>query len=153
MSFITAERLFSNQDATSVDLTRLFTSNVTDMNHMLADNSQLTQIIGLRCLMVSEVSDMSYMFENDSALTSLDLSALHLNNLENIEGMFKGCSALQELRLTSIHFLSGDYQPLYQQSDIFTGIPDDCHIIVNTDEEATAIYQEYPNLTNVTSSG
>lgn len=152
VTFTTAELLFNNQGATSLDITRLYTSNVTDMNHMLADNADLEEIIGLPNLMTSRVTDMSYMFENDTSLTHIDLSALRLNNLTTIEGMFKNCSALQELRLTSINFMAQPNDYLYEQPDIFTGIPNNCHVIVNTEVEATMIRDTYPNLTNVTTA-
>lgn len=152
ISFLTAANLFNNQGAITLDITRLYTPYVTDMNHMLSDNADLEEIFGLRNLMVSKVTDMSYMFENDASLGYIDLSALRLNNLTNIEGMFKNCSSLQELRLTSINFMTQTNTYLYEQPDIFTGIPNNCHVIVNTDVEATMIRNTYPNLTNVTTA-
>lgn len=151
-TFTTAEALFAHQQANSLDITQLYTQHVTDFNHMLADNPNLSDIIGLDCLITDSAQDISYMFENDTSLTRLDLSSLRLNQVGNIEGLFKGCSSLTEIIVTSINFSSLDYPELYTQPDIFTGVPDDCHIVTNTEEEANKISSVYPNLTNVTSA-
>lgn len=150
--FITAEALFASQQAVSLDVTQLYTQNVTDFNHMLANNPNLQNIIGLDCLMTDNAEDISYMFENDTALTKIDLSQLRLNNVKNIEGLFKGCSSLTELNFTSILFSTAGRSYLYQQPDIFTGVPDNCHIIVADTETQVIIMKAYPNLKNVTTN-
>lgn len=151
-TFTTAESLFASQQAESLDVTRLYTQNVTDFNHMLANNPNLDTIIGLSCLITDAAEDISYLFENDTSLTEIDLSQLRLNKIQNIEGLFKGCTGLQEINFTSIVFSVAGRSYLYQQPDIFTGVPNNCHIIVADTETQTLIMQEYPNLTNVTTT-
>lgn len=152
IQFTTAAFLFAFQQASSLDVTRLYTQNVTDFNHMLSNNPNLQNIIGLDCLMTDNGENISYMFENDSALTKVDLSQLRLNKVTSIEGLFKGCSSLTEIDITSILFSNASSLHLYQQPDIFTGVPDNCHIIVADAETQVMIMKAYPNLTNVTTT-
>ena len=111
---------------TSIDLSALDTSEVTNMVFMFAgcssltsldlsnfDTSKVTSMIsmfdicsGLTSLDVSnfdtsEVTNMSYMFSDCSSLTSLDLSNFDTSNVTAMEGMFMGCSNLTSLDLSS----------------------------------------------------
>ena len=152
LSFTNAAFLFSKQQAVSLDMTRLYTQHVVDFSHMLSDNPNLKKIIGLEHLITDSAKDISHMFENNTSLTHVDLSHLRLKQVTNIEGLFKGCSSLTEINFTSILFSAAGRSYLYSQPDIFTGVPDDCHIIVADAETQVMIMKTYPNLTNVTTT-
>lgn len=150
--FTTANNLFYQQQATVLNLTHVYTSNVTSFSYALAANSLLTEIIGLHLLDTHNATDISYMFYNDVALTRLDLSQLYLDEVETIEGLFMNCVNLQYLDVRSIDFAyappNGD--PIITQPNVFTGVPDDAVIIVSGENQYQAIHAVYPNLTNIT---
>ena len=108
---------------TSIDLSSLDTSQVTDMSYMFTacsrltsldlsnfDTSQVTNMSWMFCaepgsLMnieeinvssfdTSQVTDMSYMFTACSRLTSLHLSNFDTSNVTNMSTMFAYCSSL-----------------------------------------------------------
>ena len=53
--------------------------------------------IDLSKLNTTNVSDMSSMFENCSGLKSIDLSSLDTKNVTNMESMFSGCFNLSNI--------------------------------------------------------
>ena len=83
---------------TSIDLSGLDTSNVTNMDYMFYGCSALTEI-DLSSFDTSKVPNMSYMFSNCGALTKIDLSKFNTSNVTNMGYMFYGCSALTEIVL------------------------------------------------------
>ena len=78
----------------------LDTSNVTNMNYMLAGCSSLTSL-DLSNLDTSNVTSMESMFDECSSLTSLDLSNFNTSNVTNMRSMLSGCSSLTTLDLSS----------------------------------------------------
>ena len=87
----------------AIDIAKLDTSNVTSMNSMFSDCSQLTSVGGLSNWDTSNVADMSYMFKRCSHLTSVDdLSNWDTSNVTRMNSMFSDCS-----QLTSVGNLSG----------------------------------------------
>ena len=150
--FTDAARLFYQQQATGLDLTHVYTGNVTSFSYALACNSLLQDITGINLLDTRSAVDISYMFKDDIALTKVDLSELCLDNVTDISGLFQGCTALTELNLSSIDFTREDDQgqPIITCPDIFTGVPDDCMIWVAGETQRNAILGEYPNLTDIT---
>jgi len=117
---------------TSIDLSSLDTSQVTNMNSMFSgcsslisldlsnfDTSQVTNMSWMFCaepgsLMnieeinvssfdTSQVTDMSYMFTACSRLTSLDLSNFDTSNVTNMSTMFAYCSSLTNLDVSNFN--------------------------------------------------
>ena len=77
---------------TSIDLSALDTSEVTDMNGMFGGCSGLTNL-DVSKFDTSQVTDMSSMFSGCSSLTSLDLSNFDTSNVTNMHFMFCECPA------------------------------------------------------------
>ena len=84
---------------TSVNLSGLNTSSVTDMSDMFGNCSHLTSV-DLSGLNTSNVTTMQDMFNNSSQLTSLDLSGLNTSSVTNMSYMFRGCTSLQTVNLS-----------------------------------------------------
>lgn len=150
--FTTAVHLFYQQQATLVDVTHVYTGNVTTMGYALAANVLLKEIKGLELLDTHNVTDIGYMFSDNAALTHIDLSKLNFRKVMQVEGLFKGCTSLEYLDVRSIDFsrLDSNGNPLINQPDVFTGVPDSCEIWVGGQEQAAIISSIYPNLTNIT---
>ena len=82
-----ASGLFSGYNQTSsLDLTNLDTSNVTDMSWMF-ENTSATSIKGLDNFNTSKVTNMIGMFDNSKA-TTLDLSSFNTSNVTDMSHMF-----------------------------------------------------------------
>ena len=81
---------------TSVNLNKLDTSNVTDMNYMFNNCSKLTSIDFSRWN-TSKVTNMSDMFSYCNSLTSLDLSGWNTSKVTNMRYIFNGCSSLTSI--------------------------------------------------------
>ena len=82
---------------TSIDLSNLNTSNVTNMAYMFYHCSGLTSL-DLSNFDTSKVTNVKYMFGYCSGLTSLDLSGWDLTNVTtytNYSSMFSNCKSLQ----------------------------------------------------------
>ncbi len=99
----------------SVDLSGLDTSKVTDMSSMFNNCSSLRSL-NLSSFDTSRVTDMSYMFDGCSKLSSLNLSSFDTANATNMHGMFADCYSLKSLNLS--HF-----ETLYvtDMSSMFSG--------------------------------
>ena len=76
-------------EMTSIDLSALDTSNVTDMRYMFAGCNSLTSL-DLSNFDTSKVTDMSYMFTFCQNLTSLDLRNFDTSKVTNMKWMFGG---------------------------------------------------------------
>lgn len=150
--FTSADYLFYQQQATSLNLTHVYTGNVTTFRYALAANRKLTDITGLQLLDTHRATDISYMFAHNSALKRLDLSSLCLANVDNIEGLFYGCTGLEYLDVRGINFRQNSTREpsLISQPNIFDGVPDDCIIWVSGSDQREAILARYPNLTGIT---
>ena len=102
----------------SADISKMDTSEVTDMSNMfdmnvdicMIDNS-LQEIIGISNFDTSNVIDMSNMFYYCYQLTSLDVSNFDISNVTNIAGMFCGCSGLTSLDVS--HFNTANVTNMY----------------------------------------
>ncbi len=87
-----AAGLFSRYNQTSsLDLTNLDTSKVTDMSQMFSYN-KATSIKGLENFDTSKVTDMSYMFQYSQA-TTLNLSSFDTSNVTDMSWMFRNSQA------------------------------------------------------------
>ena len=85
---------------TSIDLSSLDTSEVTNMSCMFSGCSSLTNL-DVSKFDTSEVTNMVGMFEGCEGLTSLDVSKFDTSNVTNMDGMFFCCSNLPSLDLSS----------------------------------------------------
>lgn len=150
--FTTAFHLFYQQHATMLNITHIYTGNVTTFSYALAANGFLQRIVGLDLLDTHSATDISYMFAEDTALEELDLSKMCLSQVTNLEGLFKNCSSLTLLDVRSLDFATPlpDGTRLIDQSDVFMGVPDNCTIWVSGEAQRNAILSEYPNLTGIT---
>lgn len=107
---------FPVYDITSLDVTNLDTSDVTDLYVTFSNLSQCTTITGLNSVNdrgfptytkwnTSKVTSMSALFAYDDALTSLDLTGWDTSNVTDMgfnpdysAGMFGYCSSLREIK-------------------------------------------------------
>ncbi len=92
-------KLFYNLNkATTIDVSKLDTSNVANMGQMF-DNCSALISLNLSSFNTSKVTFMSSMFNNCSHLTTLDLSSFDMSNVTMMNAMFKECNALATLTL------------------------------------------------------
>ena len=82
-------------DASFVD------ARVTSTHRWFDDLKKLTEIQGLQYLNTSNVTDMSHMFANCSSLTNLDVSNFDTSNVTNMSFMFSRCSSLTNLDVSN----------------------------------------------------
>ena len=85
---------------TSIDLSVLDTSEVTNMSNMFSACISLTSL-DVSNFDTSKVTDMRSMFSGCSSLTSLDLSNFDTSQVTSMAGMFSECSSLTILDLSS----------------------------------------------------
>ena len=103
--------MFYNSQATSLDLSSFDTSSVTDMYGMFT-NSQATTL-DLSSFDTSSVTDMGYMFYNSQA-TSLDLSSFDTSSVTDMGYMFRYSKATIGYARTQAdadRFNSSSYKP------------------------------------------
>ena len=81
---------------TSLDLSKLDTTKVTNMSCMFDDCSSLTSL-DVSNFDTSSVTDMSFMFCNCNRLTSLDVSNFDTSSVTDMNHMFWNCSKLASL--------------------------------------------------------
>ena len=104
------------KNLTTANLTKLDTSNVTNMTNTFHFCSSLTELEGVSNWNTSKVESMSSMFAL-CPLTSLDLSNWDTSNVEHLQCMFSTCSSL-----TSVGDISNwDTSKVVSMADVFTG--------------------------------
>ena len=79
--------MFSNSQATTLDLSNFDTSKVTDMSYMFYRSQ--TKLLNLSSFDTSKVTSMSGMF-SDSQATTLDVSGFNTSKVTNMSDMFAG---------------------------------------------------------------
>ena len=84
-----------------IDLSNFDTSQVTNMDSMFYDMSNLT-MLDLSSFNTSKVTDMSGMFAGLLNLTTLNVSHFDTSNVTNMDAMFYGMSSLTALNVS--HF-------------------------------------------------
>ena len=89
------------QKLTSLDVSNLDTSKVTDMSHMLAGSGFTS--LDLSNFNTSNVTNMQQMFSNSYSLTSLDISNFNTSKVTNMLGMFKDNFSLTTLNLSNFN--------------------------------------------------
>jgi len=85
-----------------VDLTKIDTSKVTDMNSMFANCVQL-EYVNMTGIDTSSVTDMGSMFQSCPKLTSLDLSSFNTSSVLNMNCMFCHCKNLTYLNISKFN--------------------------------------------------
>ena len=95
----------------SLDLTKVDTSNVSEMGSMFSGCSNL-QTLDVSGFDTSNVRCMGWMFSGCSNLQTLDVSRFNTSKVLSMEGMFCDCSSLKELDLSgfntsSVHWVEG----------------------------------------------
>ncbi len=94
--------MFANLNkVTSIDLTYMDTSKVTNMTNMFYNCSSLTNL-DVSNFDTSKVTNMNSMFYQCN-LTSLDLSSFNTLGVTNMSDMFYKCSSLTSLDLSSFN--------------------------------------------------
>ena len=97
---------------TSIDLSTLDTSEVTNMDGMFDECSSLTNL-DVNNFDTSKVTDMSWMFAGCS-ITSLDLSSFDTSKVTDMWNMFSDCSSLTRLDVSKF-----DTSQVTNMSDMF----------------------------------
>ena len=144
-SMINYFRGFGN--VTSIDLSALDTSEVTNMSHMFYGCYRLTSI-DVSIFDTSKVTDMSGMFHTCNYLTSLDLSNFDTSKVTNMSGMFGVCN-----HLTSLDLSNFDTSKVTNMSDMF----DLCSSLTNLNvsnfdtSNVTIMYSMFSNCSSLTS--
>ena len=85
---------------TSLDVSKFNTSNVTSMGGMFSSCSSLTSL-DVSKFDTSQVTNMSNMFSSCFSLTSLDLSKFNTSKVINMDNMFQGCRSLTSLDVSN----------------------------------------------------
>ncbi len=93
------KELFKDAKISSLgNINKFNVSNVTDMNHMFEDCTNLTSLEALKNWNVSNVTNMSGMFWVCSNLTSIEaLKNWNVSNVTNMSGMFSNCNKITSL--------------------------------------------------------
>ena len=101
---------------TSLDVSELDTSNVTNMNHMFAGCKSLPSL-DVSGFDTSNVTNMNHMFVNLS-LPSLDVSGFNTSNVTDMGHMFYNCN------LPSLDVSGFDTSKVTDMTDMFSGCTD-----------------------------
>lgn len=97
----TCHRMFSGCNfRTSLDLSKLDTSSVTNMSYMFSAMSGL-KTLDLTNFNTSNVRDMSYMFNGCYNLNPIDVSNFNTSNAVSMFNMFDNCNTVTSLDLTN----------------------------------------------------
>ena len=100
---------------TSIDLSALDTSEVTNMFGMFGGCSSLTSL-DVSNFYTSKVTNMSSMFSSCSSLKRLDLSSFDTSQVTSMSGMFHLCNSL-----TSLDVSNFDTSKVTDMSGMFSG--------------------------------
>ena len=102
---------------TSIDLSALDTSEVTDMSYMFSECMNLTSL-DVSNFDTSQVTDMWTMFAGCMSLTSLDVSNFDTSEVTDMSLMFFECS-----RLTSLDVSNFDTSSVTNMDSMFCNCP------------------------------
>ena len=86
---------------TSLDLSGLDFSNITNTSSMLNGCNRLTSLVFPTNLDTSKVTNMSYMFSKCTGLTTIDVSKFNTSNVTNMSYMFNDCNLITTLNLSN----------------------------------------------------
>lgn len=85
----------------TIDVGNFDTSNVTNMRSMFSGCTNLTTINGLNNWDTSKVTTMRAMFQRCTSLTSIDVSNFDTSNVTDMSYMFTSCINLEEIDLSN----------------------------------------------------
>ena len=92
--------LFYNSPAKTLDLSKLNTSNVANMNNMFRYCASLTSL-DVSNFDTSNATIISFMFRDCPSLTSLDVSNFNTSKVTTMESMFYNCQSLTSLDVSN----------------------------------------------------
>lgn len=106
---------FKEYKGTSLDLSWLDTSNMTDMSNMFYACESLTSLNLGSNFDTSNVTNMSWMFYSCQVLTSLDVSNFNTSNVTDMNHMFIACKIITSLDVsnfdtTNVTAMNGMFQ-------------------------------------------
>ena len=94
--------LFSNlTNVTSIDLSNMDTSGMTNMSNMFSGNTLLTSINFGDNFNTSNVNNMRAMFNDCNSLKKLDLSGFNTSDVTSMDSMFRKCKSLKNIDLSN----------------------------------------------------
>ena len=99
----------------TINLGVMDTTNVTNMDYMISGCEKL-QILNINGMNTNNVVSMKAMFSRLPLITSLDISSFNLLNVTNMDNMFDGSSALVSVKMMS------DIYSLVSVVDMFNDI-------------------------------
>ena len=86
------------QNLDSIDLSKVNTSNITNMQKMFLGCIKLQKIKGLKKINTTKVNNMSHMFDSCYELKDIDsFSNFNTSNVTSMKLMFNGCTKLKEI--------------------------------------------------------
>ena len=91
---------FYRYRGTSLDISWLDVSNITNMGYMFSSCSNLTTL-GVSEWNTSNVTDMGSMFSDCRNLTTLDVSSWNTSNVTDMSSMFSSCNKLTTLDVSN----------------------------------------------------
>ena len=135
-----------------IDISNLTLTSCNEIISICGSDSNLEEF-NAPTITTNTVMDMRWAFRSCSSLVSLDLSKFTFK-LDTITKdystyftggyAFNGCTNLQHLDIRNIDILST------VDNYMFTGVPNNCSIIVKNQTSKDNILTKFPNLTNIT---
>lgn len=98
------EVFYGCENITSIDLSGLNTTLVTDFSYMISECSKLLTLV--LPFNTANAVNMTGMFKNNSALYSVDISSFNTAKLTNVTDLFSGCYSLYTLKWSSLFNLA-----------------------------------------------
>ncbi len=100
-------RMFNNCSVLiALDVSFFDTAKVESFSYMFAHCNNLTEITGVGKLVKDSATSLTSMFHSCSSLTALDLSNYETKNVTNMSSMFNSCSKLQTLNISGFNATS-----------------------------------------------
>lgn len=137
---------YSFQRCTSlvtINLTNFINSFVTNLSGFFNACTSLTTINFSNCDF-SNVSSTSSMFAGCLNLITLDLSMFENKTRVTVSNMFQNCANLKHLDMRNF-----DFNKISFPSTMFSGVSNDCEIIVKDDTQKQWFASHWSNLTNI----
>ena len=143
--------LFSSYTLTSIDLSNIDTSHVTNMSYMF--NCESLEGLDVSGLDTSNVTDMSCMFRHCSRLKELEVSGFNTSKVTNMSGMFSFCDELEELDVSKFDTSNvTDMSHMFGECGNLTELDVDNFNTANV-TNMTAMFSDCYNLTSLDVSG
>lgn len=116
------------------------------MNYSISFSSFKGVAIDLSGINSSKTRSFDSMFSNCVNLKEIDVSVLSFDSASTARSMFYGCTSLEKIDIRNFEFtqMLSSYR-----SNMFSGVPDNCLIIVKNETEKNQVLRNYSNLTNV----